>query len=43
MAVNESTASVSRHRLSAPPGEVYTSTILEPSFRFTLDSYFSGC
>jgi argininosuccinate lyase len=32
--------SISRHRLSAPPGEVYTRTVLEPSFRFMLENYF---
>jgi argininosuccinate lyase len=34
--------SISRHRLSAPPGEVYTRTVLEPSFRFMLDHYFDA-
>ncbi|CAA9368204.1 MAG: Argininosuccinate lyase [uncultured Nocardioidaceae bacterium] len=34
--------SISRHRLSAPPGPVYTRTVLEPSFRFMLDHYFEA-
>ena len=34
--------SISRYRLSAPPGEVYTRTVLEPSFRFMLDNYFEA-
>jgi argininosuccinate lyase len=34
--------SISRHRLSAPPGEVYTRTVLEPSFRFMLENYFEA-
>ncbi|MQA07564.1 MAG: argininosuccinate lyase [Pseudonocardiaceae bacterium] len=31
---------ISRERLTEPPGEIYTSTILEPSFRFMLAEYF---
>lgn len=34
--------SISRHRLSAAPSDVYTRTILEPSFRFMLEHYFDG-
>lgn len=34
--------SISRHRLSAAPGEIYTRTILEPSYRFMLEHYFEG-
>src|SRR6266542_678246 len=30
----------SRERLEAPPGAVYTETILEPSYRFMLEHYF---
>lgn len=37
-----STKSISRHRLSEPPGEIYTRTILEPSYRFMLENYFTG-
>ncbi|WP_166463022.1 argininosuccinate lyase [Amycolatopsis acidicola] len=33
---------ISRERLTEAPGEVYTSTILEPSFRFMLKEYFGG-
>lgn len=40
MAHNE--GSISRHRLSAAPGEVYTRTILEPSYHFMLEHYFDG-
>lgn len=42
MPADEAMNSISRHRLSAPPGEVYTRTILEPSFRFMLDKYFGA-
>lgn len=42
MGATESTESISRHRLSAPPGAIYTRTVLEPSFRFMMDNYFSG-
>jgi argininosuccinate lyase len=38
----ESTQSISRHRLSAPPGDIYTRTILEPSYRFMLEHYFDA-
>ena len=31
---------ISRERLEAPPGAVYTATILEPSHRFMLEHYF---
>src|SRR6266545_6230363 len=31
---------ISRERLEAPPGAVYTETILEPSYRFMLEHYF---
>src|SRR5712691_4476426 len=31
---------ISRERLEAPPGPVYTETILEPSYRFMLEHYF---
>ncbi|MBB3664210.1 argininosuccinate lyase [Prauserella sediminis] len=31
---------ISRERLTEPPGEIYTTTVLEPSFRFMLDEYF---
>ncbi|TCP44721.1 argininosuccinate lyase [Tamaricihabitans halophyticus] len=31
---------ISRERLTEPPGEIYTSTILEPSYRFMLAEYF---
>ncbi|MEU5849437.1 argininosuccinate lyase [Saccharopolyspora shandongensis] len=33
---------ISRERLTEPPGEVYTSTVLEPSFRFMLTEYFDS-
>lgn len=33
---------ISRERLTEPPGEIYTSTVLEPSFRFMLDEYFDS-
>jgi argininosuccinate lyase len=33
---------ISRERLTEPPGEVYTSTILEPSYRFMLTEYFDA-
>lgn len=33
---------ISRERLTEPPGEVYTSTILEPSYRFMLNEYFDS-
>ncbi|MCT2582017.1 argininosuccinate lyase [Actinophytocola gossypii] len=33
---------ISRERLTEAPGEVYTSTVLEPSFRFMLDEYFDS-
>lgn len=42
MAANEAIGSISRHRLSEPPGAVYTRTILEPSFRFMLEHYFGA-
>lgn len=32
--------SISRERLEAPPGEVYTETVLEPGYRFMLEHYF---
>ena len=32
--------SISRERLEAPPGDVYTETVLEPSYRFMLEHYF---
>ena len=31
---------ISRERLEAPPGEVYTETILEPGYTFMLEHYF---
>jgi argininosuccinate lyase len=31
---------ISRERLEAPPGAVYTETILEPGYRFMLEHYF---
>src|ERR687897_2044005 len=31
---------ISRERLEAPPGTVYTETILEPGYRFMLEHYF---
>jgi argininosuccinate lyase len=31
---------ISRERLEAPPGEVYTETILRPSYEFMLEHYF---
>lgn len=31
---------ISRERLEAPPGEVYTETILEPGYAFMLEHYF---
>jgi len=31
---------ISRERLEAPPGAVYTQTILEPGYRFMLEHYF---
>src|SRR5918998_137763 len=31
---------ISRERLEAPPGAVYTETILEPGYNFMLDHYF---
>lgn len=40
MSTNETTESISRHRLASPPGDVYTRTILEPSFRFMMEHYF---
>lgn len=33
---------ISRERLTEPPDEVYTSTILEPSYRFMLTEYFDS-
>jgi argininosuccinate lyase len=39
---NMSTESISRHRLSEAPGETYTRTILEPSYRFMMENYFDG-
>ncbi|MEV4645063.1 argininosuccinate lyase [Saccharopolyspora sp. NPDC049357] len=33
---------ISRERLTEAPGEVYTSTILEPSFRFMMREYFGS-
>jgi argininosuccinate lyase len=42
MGSTEKSDSISRHRLSAPPGAVYTRTVLEPSFRFMLDHYFEA-
>lgn len=33
---------ISRERLTEAPGEVYTSTILEPSFRFMMNEYFGS-
>lgn len=33
---------ISRERLTEPPGEVYTSTVLEPSYRFMLTEYFDA-
>lgn len=34
--------SISRHRLSAAPGEIYTRTVLEPSYHFMVEHYFEG-
>jgi argininosuccinate lyase len=42
MTATEAGGSISRHRLSEPPGAVYTRTILEPSFRFMLEHYFGA-
>jgi argininosuccinate lyase len=33
---------ISRERLEAPPGEVYTETILRPSYEFMLEHYFDA-
>lgn len=33
---------ISRERLTEAPGEVYTSTVLEPSYRFMLTEYFDA-
>ncbi len=33
--------SISRHRLAEAPGEIYTNTILEPSYQFMLAHYFT--
>jgi argininosuccinate lyase len=33
---------ISRERLEAPPGEVYTETILRPSYDFMLEHYFDA-
>jgi argininosuccinate lyase len=33
--------SISRERLEAPPGSVYTETVLEPGYRFMLEHYFT--
>lgn len=40
--MTEHAASISRHRLSEPPGAVYTRTVLEPSYRFMLEHYFGA-
>lgn len=32
---------ISRERLEAPPGQVYTETVLEPGYRFMLEHYFA--
>lgn len=32
--------SISRERLEAPPGAVYTETVLEPGYRFMVEHYF---
>lgn len=42
MSANEAIGSISRHRLSEPPGPVYTRTILEPSYKFMLEHYFGA-
>lgn len=42
MSTDHDEESISRHRLSAAPGDVYTRTILEPSYRFMLEHYFDG-
>lgn len=34
--------SISRHRLSAAPGEIYTRTVLAPSYHFMVEHYFGG-
>jgi hypothetical protein len=34
------TGRISRERLEAPPGAVYTETILEPGYNFMLEHYF---
>ena len=31
---------ISRERLEAPPSDIYTETVLEPSYRFMLEHYF---
>src|SRR3954447_27064357 len=33
--------SISRERLEAPPGTVYTETVLEPGYRFMVEHYFT--
>ena len=33
---------ISRERLEAPPGDVYTETILRPSYEFMLEHYFDA-
>ncbi|KID29569.1 argininosuccinate lyase [Prauserella rugosa] len=33
---------ISRERLTEPPGEIYTATVLEPSFRFMLAEYYDA-
>lgn len=40
MADNE--GRISRERLEAPPGPIYTETILKPSYDFMLEHYFEG-
>jgi argininosuccinate lyase len=35
-----STNSISRERLEAPPGRIYSETVLEPGYRFMLEHYF---
>lgn len=42
MTEHDVAASISRHRLSAPPGQVYSRTVLEPSYRFMLEHYFEA-
>jgi len=37
-----STNSISRERLEAPPGQVYSETVLEPGYRFMLEHYFGA-